>query len=82
MDLTAPADGAEVPRGAAVTVDFSCADEGGSGLASCEGSVPTATALDTATLGPRAVTVTARDNAGNETVVTHTAQVVDAHARR
>ena len=33
--------------------------------------------------GTRAVTVTARDDAGNETVVTHTAQVVDAtRARR
>ena len=48
-----PADGAQVPRGAAVAVDFSCADEGGSGLASCEGSVADGAALDTATLGPR-----------------------------
>ena len=63
-----------------MTVDFDCADEGGSGLASCEGSVPTAPQLDTSTPGPRSVTVTARDNAGNETVVTHTAQVVDGTA--
>ena len=77
VDLTAPQDGAEVPRGATLNVAFSCADEGGSGLASCEGSVANGEPLDTATLGPRAVTVTARDNAGNEAVVTHTARVVD-----
>ena len=77
VDLTVPEDGAEVSRGTTVSVAFSCADEGGSGLASCEGSVANGEPLDTATLGPRAVTVTARDNAGNETVVTHTAQVVD-----
>ena len=79
VELT-PADGAQVPLGAAVTVDFSCSDEGGSGLASCEGSVPDGSALDTATVGPRALTVTARDNAGNETVVTHTVHVVDVTA--
>jgi hypothetical protein len=79
VDL-APADGAQIPLGAAVTVDFSCSDEGGSGLASCEGSVPNGAALDTSTLGPRSVTVTARDNAGNETAVTHTVQVVDVVA--
>jgi hypothetical protein len=79
VDL-APADGAQIPLGAAVTVDFGCSDEGGSGLASCEGSVPNGAALDTSTLGPRSVTVTARDNAGNETVVTHTVQVVDVVA--
>jgi hypothetical protein len=59
-------------------VDFDCADEGGSGLASCEGSVADGDPLDTSSLGDRSVTVTARDAAGNETVVTHTAHVVDA----
>ena len=42
IDLRVPADGASVARGAEVAVDFDCADEGGSGLASCEGSWPTA----------------------------------------
>ncbi len=78
IDLRVPADGASVARGAEVAVDFDCADEGGSGLASCEGSVADGAALDTSSLGDRAVTVTARDAAGNETVVTHTAHVVDA----
>ena len=78
IDLRVPADGASVARGAEVVVDFDCADEGGSGLASCEGSVADGAALDTSMLGDRAVTVTARDAAGNETVVTHTAHVLDA----
>ena len=80
VDLRAPAEGARIPQGSALTVDFDCADEGGSGLASCEGSVPDGAQLDTSSLGTRAVTVTARDHAGNETVVTHSAQVVDATA--
>jgi hypothetical protein len=80
VSLLVPEDGALIPRGAAVTVDFGCSDEGGSGLASCEGSVADGELLDTATLGERAVTVTARDNAGNETVVTNTALVVDVTA--
>ena len=58
-------------------MDFDCADEGGSGLASREGSVADGAALDTPSVGDRSVTVTARDVAGNETVVTHTAHVVD-----
>ena len=80
IDLRVPADGASVARGADVAVDFDCADEGGSGLASCEGSVPDGAALDTSSLGDRSVTVTARDNEGNETVVTHTAHVIDVTA--
>ena len=80
VDLRSPADGAQIPQGSALTVDFDCADEGGSGLASCEGSVPDGSQLDTSTAGPRTVTVTARDHAGNETVVTHTAQVMDGAA--
>jgi hypothetical protein len=42
--------------------------------------VPDGAEFDTYTLGTRTVTVTARDTAGNETVVTHTAQVVDGAA--
>ncbi len=77
VDLRSPLDGAEVAVGAPVEVDFSCADEdGGSGLASCEGSIADGTLLDTSAPGPVAVTVTARDVAGNETVVTHTLTVV------
>jgi hypothetical protein len=77
VDLRSPADGARVKQGAEVVVDFSCADEGSSGLASCVGSTADADQLDTSRLGNVSVTVTARDRAGNQTVVTNTVTVVD-----
>jgi hypothetical protein len=75
--LRSPADGARVKQGAHLEVDFGCEDTGGSGLASCVGSVADGALLDTSKLGPVSVTVTAFDNAGNETVVTNTVTVVD-----
>jgi hypothetical protein len=76
VDLRSPAQGAVVKLGEAVAVDFSCADEGGSGVASCDGTVPNGSLLDTSAPGPVSVTVTARDNAGNEASVTHTVTVL------
>jgi hypothetical protein len=78
--ITSPADGAQVPQGANVVVHFSCSDVGSSGLASCAGSSADGAPLDTSKLGPVSVTVTARDGAGNETVVKHTVTVVDQTA--
>jgi hypothetical protein len=75
--LSSPADGSNVKQGADLVVDFSCSDAGGSGLASCVGSVADGELLDTSQLGELSVTVTARDNVGNETVVTNTVTVVD-----
>ena len=80
VDLRSPVDGAEVRRGAEVVVDFSCSDEGGSGLASCEGTTADGALLDTSELGEVSVTVTARDGEDNETVVTHTVTVMDETA--
>jgi Bacterial Ig domain len=80
VDLRSPADGAVVGLGATVVVDFSCDDEGGSGLESCDGTVDNGERLDTSTPGPKSVTVTARDGAGNETSVTHTVTVVEGDA--
>ena len=80
IDLRSPVDGARVPQGASVVVDFSCADEGGSELASCQGTTPDGASLDTSTLGEKSVTVVARDGAGNETTATHTITVVDEAA--
>jgi hypothetical protein len=78
IDLRTPANGDHVGQGDQVVVDFSCSDEqGGSGLASCVGTTPDGATLDTSTLGEVSVTVTARDNAGNQRVVTHTVTVVD-----
>lgn len=77
VDLRSPADGAHVKQGAPLVVDFSCADTGGSGLDSCVGTTADGSLLDTSELGETSVTVTARDHAGNETVVKNTVTVVD-----
>jgi hypothetical protein len=77
VDLRSPVNGSQVKQGAELAVDFSCDDSGGSGLASCVGSLPDGALLDTSKLGPVSVTVTALDNAGNQTVVTNTLTVVD-----
>jgi hypothetical protein len=78
VELRSPSDGARVEQGASVVVDFECADEpGGSGLASCVGTTADGALLDTSKLGEVKVTVTARDNSGNQTSVTHTVTVVD-----
>ena len=75
--LRSPVNGAHVKQGAELVVDFSCSDTGGSGLASCVGSVADGALLDTSELGEASVTVTALDHAGNQTAVTHTVTVVD-----
>ena len=80
IDLRSPADGDSVALGSEVIVDFSCSDEGGSGLVSCEGTVADGAALDTSTLGPKTVTVSARDGAGNEATASVTVEVVDLGA--
>jgi YVTN family beta-propeller protein len=78
IDLRAPAEGAQYDFGAVVAADYSCADEaGGSGLASCEGTVPSGAVLDTSSAGPHSFTVTARDAAGNTSTVTHTYTVAE-----
>jgi DNA-binding beta-propeller fold protein YncE len=71
IDLVTPADGAEYEQDAGVAVEYTCADEGPSGLRSCTGDLPDGDALDTSTPGPHHFTVVARDGEGNETTVTH-----------
>jgi DNA-binding beta-propeller fold protein YncE len=77
IDLRTPADGARYALGASVVADYSCADEGGSGLEACAGDVADGAAIDTSTVGPHELTVVARDGAGHETSVTHTYVVVE-----
>ena len=77
IDLVTPADGAEYEQGATVAVDYTCADEGPSGLRSCTGDVPDGDPLDTSTPGPQHFTVVARDGEGNETTVTHSYTVTE-----
>ena len=80
IDLRSPIDGAQVSQGAEVVVRFSCTDQGGSGLATCAGTVFDGGLLDTSQLGEVSVTVTASDNAGNDTSVTASVTVVDRTA--
>ena len=68
--LTTPAQGSVFASGEVVSAAYSCADAGGAGLASCTGTVPDGQPLDT-TPGVHTFTVTAIDNAGNTTTVTH-----------
>ena len=78
VDLRTPPDGAVYEQGEAVTADFGCDDEtGGSGLATCVGTVADGSAVDTSTLGSHSFTVAATDHAGNTFSVTHSYRVVD-----
>ncbi len=79
--IDSPLDGQSVARNQVVSAQYTCADEpGGSGIASCTGTVPVGAAIDTATLGHRTFSVTATDGAGNTTTVTAEYIVVDATA--
>ena len=63
-----PVDGAIYAPGQVVIASYSCADEpGGSGIASCVGTVPNGTAIDTSTPGTGVFEVTAIDTSGNDT---------------
>ncbi|HET6172790.1 MAG TPA: hypothetical protein VFD90_09295 [Gaiellales bacterium] len=70
VSLTTPAQGAVFAKDEVVAATYSCADLGGAGLASCTGTVPSGQPLDTSA-GTHTFTVTATDNAGNSTSVTH-----------
>ena len=70
--ITTPADDAVYTLDQAVTADYACEDEaGGSGLASCDGPVPSGSALDTSSVGAHTFTVNAADTAGNTGTLTH-----------
>ncbi|MGH3372766.1 MAG: hypothetical protein ACRDPR_22495, partial [Nocardioidaceae bacterium] len=70
--LRTPPDGATYAVGQAVHADYECADEsGGSGLASCTGTAAHGAPIDTSSAGDKTFTVTAKDQAGNSSVVTH-----------
>ena len=78
VDIRVPAEGASFVRGAQVSADFGCADEaGGSGIATCVGSVASGDFVPTDTLGVHELTVSATDGDGNVTTGTHSYTVVD-----
>ena len=69
--VSSPTQGATYARGQVVAASFSCFDNpGGSGINSCVGTVGNGSSINTSTLGGKTFTVTARDNGGNQTVVT------------
>jgi hypothetical protein len=70
ISLTTPAQGAVFTRNQVVNAGYTCTDLGGAGIASCIGTLGVGAALDTAA-GIHTFTVTAIDNAGNTTTVTH-----------
>ena len=79
--IAAPAAGATFTLGSPATASFSCSDEGGSGLASCAGTVDGAPlvsggALPAGTIGFHDVAVQAADAAGNTGSATARYQVV------
>ena len=80
VTLTGFDEGQVFTQGRPVPVSYSCADEaGGSGLASCVGTTASGANLDTSQVGTFTYTVTATDNAGNETVVSRTYNGADGH---
>lgn len=70
VDTRAPSIAIATPSGGAyllnqpVTADYTCVD-GGSGVATCAGSVPSGGTLDTSTAGARMFTVSSTDAVGN-----------------
>jgi lysophospholipase L1-like esterase len=81
IDLRTPAADATFEHREDVAADYSCTDEpGGSGLATCEGTVPDGEPIPTTTLGDHDFTVEATDHAGNEASVSRTYSVLDVTA--
>ena len=71
VTITTPGDGAIYGLNAVVNADYVCTDAGGSGLASCVGTVADGAPINTSTEGLKSFTVVGTDNASNETTVTH-----------
>jgi uncharacterized UPF0146 family protein len=78
VSLLAPLQGAVFAQNEAVGANFSCTDDaGGSGAATCVGTVAHGADLPTADLGSHTFSVTATDYAGNDFTQTITYTVVD-----
>jgi hypothetical protein len=73
IDISNPADGAVFLLGQEIFAEYGCTDEdGGSGLASCTGTVGNGDAINTAQVGTKTFVVDAADEAGNTATLTHT----------
>jgi lysophospholipase L1-like esterase len=81
IDLRNPAVDTVLEHREDSAADYSCTDEpGGSGLATCEGTVPDGDPIPTGTLGAQDFTVDATDHDGNAASVIRTYTVVDVTA--
>jgi Bacterial pre-peptidase C-terminal domain len=77
IDVRSPLNGSVHPLGEVVAADYSCSDEaGGSGLASCLGTVADGAAVDTSSVGEKAFRVDAVDVGGNTRVARSVYRVV------
>jgi hypothetical protein len=76
ITLSSPADGAVYGLGDRVLADYSCADQpGGSGVATCTGTVANGAPVDTSSFGSHTFEVHATDAAGNPSTKTVTYSV-------
>jgi hypothetical protein len=75
VTISAPANGAVYTLNQVVAANYSCADDG-SAIATCVGTQPFGSSLDTSSAGVKSFVVTATDNAGNATqqTVSYTVQ--------
>ena len=74
VQLTSPTAGQVVTKGSVVRAAYSCAD-GGSGIATCAGTVVNDAPIDTSVVGAHPFSVTATDHKGNVASVTNSYQV-------
>jgi Tol biopolymer transport system component len=78
VTLTTPSEHAYFAVGQDVQSDYACIEEaGGSGLATCDGSVAAGASIDTSTAGTKTFSVNTTDNAGNSASVDHSYTVVE-----
>jgi hypothetical protein len=79
VTIGSPAGGAIYAVGQPVSASYSCAEApGGPGLSSCTGSIPAASRVDTLTLGPHTLSVSAQSKDGLRSTVTVTYTVAGA----
>ena len=78
VTVSSPLNRGVYAHGESVVADYSCADEaGGSGIATCAGTVADGSPVDTASVGEKTFTVNATDAAGNPASTSVTYTVVD-----
>jgi hypothetical protein len=75
--IASPTNGVEVAQGATLKAQYTCTD-GGSGVATCEGSTPSGATLDTSTLGKHTLSVSSADAVGNHSTAGATYNVVQS----